>query len=194
MRQSTLSRSGKRERSWAKVVSALTDFVSRQGSTRRLSSPRGAAREGRTVLSEQPERGRGVERLELADTRQAKGGEPGGPGRTHARQQADRLGRQQGGGLRADDGEAARLVALGSELGEQPVRAEADGDGDADLTLHAPGEPGEHDRRRSAMERLGPRQVERRLVDGERFDERREVAHQRPDAPGFRWRILPCPA
>jgi hypothetical protein len=80
---------------------------------------------------------------------------------------------------------SAPMTEKPRELGEQPVRPEADGDGDADLALHPSREAGEHYRRRGAMQRLRARQVERRFIDGERFDERREVAHQCPDAPGF---------
>ena len=40
----------------------------------------------------------------------------------------------------ADDGEAARLLQLGGQLGEELVAGEADGNGDADLALDAGGD------------------------------------------------------
>jgi hypothetical protein len=154
MRQSTVSNSGSVERSRAKVVSELTDFVSWKGSTRRLSSPRArAARAGPSSPSSRS----GVERLQLADAGETARRELCRRRGTDAGQQAEGLRRQQGRGLGADDGEAPRLVPLGGEFGEQPVGAEADRDGHADLRLHPPREPGQHDGRRCAMQCLGAR-------------------------------------
>ena len=51
---------------------------------------------------------------------------------------------------RADHREAARLVAVRGDLGQQPVARQADRDGDPDLALHLAREAGQHDRGRRA--------------------------------------------
>jgi len=45
-------------------------------------------------------------------------------------------------------------------------RCQADGDGDADLTLYVAGKAGEHDCGGCAVQRLGAGEVEHGLVDG----------------------------
>ena len=106
-------------------------------------------------------------------------------GGADAGQQADGFRRQQGGGFFGiDDGEAARFAAAGGDLGQQPVRREADRDGDADLPLHGGGEAGQHDGRGRAMQRLGARQVQHRLVDRQRLHQGGQFVHQRADLAG----------
>ena len=81
--------------------------------------------------------------------------------------------------LAADDGEAARLVEIGSDLGEELVVGEADGNGDADFVLDAFCEASHADGGACVVQALGAREVEKGLVDGDRFDEGRQIAHQR---------------
>ncbi len=55
-------------------------------------------------------------------------------------QQADRVGDQEGLGVgAANDGEAARLVQIGGDLGQELVVTEADRDRNADIGFNAPG-------------------------------------------------------
>ena len=95
---------------------------------------------------------------------------------------ADRFLGQEVAGLRlADHREAARLVQVGGDLGQELVVRQADGGGDAVLLLDALDQQGERARRRSAVELLGAAQVQEGLVDGDRFDQRRDRQHQLPD-------------
>ena len=86
----------------------------------------------------------------------------------------------------ADHREAARLLEVGGDLGEELVEGEADRDGDADLVLDPPREPGEAQRRRRAVQPLGAGKVEKGLVDRERLDQRRQLEHQRRAPRGRR--------
>ena len=68
--------------------------------------------------------------------------------------------------------EAARLVELGGDLGEELVVREADRGGDAELGLDPALEAGEEDGGRRAVQALGSREIEEGLVERERLDER----------------------
>ena len=81
----------------------------------------------------------------------------------------------------ADNGEAARLVEVGSNLGQELVVAEADRDGDRDLFLDLARQRRERRSRAGAVQGPGAGEVHERLVDGERLHEGREVQHHRPD-------------
>jgi len=83
--------------------------------------------------------------------------------------------------LATDDGEAARLVEIGGDLGEELVVGEADGNGDADFVLDALCEAAHADGGACVMQPLGAGEIEKGLVDGDGFDKRRQVAHQRAD-------------
>jgi hypothetical protein len=88
---------------------------------------------------------------------------------------------QKGGGVRsADDGEAARLVEIGGDLGQELVVGEADRDGDADLLLDPAGKTDEGDRRAGMVQPLGAGEVEEGLVDRDRLDQRRQLQHEPP--------------
>ncbi len=101
-----------------------------------------------------------------------------GQRRTDAGQQPHRLGRQQRRAPpRADHREAARLVATGGDLRQQPVGGEADRHGDADLALDLAREARQHDGGRRAVQRLGAGEVEHRLVDRQRLHQRRQRRH-----------------
>ena len=108
-----------------------------------------------------------AERLELALEDGADAG-----------QQGDALGGEHGGGVVAEDGEAARLVAAGGDLGEQPVRREADRDGDPDLRLDAVGEAGEDGGGGRFVQGGGAAEVHDGFVDRERLHEGGEFAHE----------------
>ena len=81
--------------------------------------------------------------------------QPAGKRRADAGQQADRLGGEQCGRLGADHAEAARLVAAGGDLRQQPVGGQPDRDGDADLALDVAARSGRA--RRRAGRRAAPR-------------------------------------
>ena len=84
-----------------------------------------------------------AQRLEVAEQRDALGGEPAGQRGADAGQQADRLRRQQRRGFPgADHREAARLVAAGGDLRQQAVGGKADRHGDADASLPPRGRSG----------------------------------------------------
>ena len=74
--------------------------------------------------------------LQVGDQPVAVGGELGCAHRADAVDEADRLSRQKRRGLvLAEHGEAARLVHVGGDLGEELVGRQADRDGDAELAL-----------------------------------------------------------
>ena len=119
-----------------------------------------------------------VERAQLADPQDAVGGEPALHRTADPPQPIDRLVGEKAGRLGpADHRETARLVEIGGELGEKLVVAEADRDRDPERRLDPPRKRGQRLRRRDAVHRRGAAQVEKRLVDRERLDERRQAAH-----------------
>jgi hypothetical protein len=122
-----------------------------------------------------------VEGTQLANLRDAVARQPLGQGGADAPDQPDRLGAEELGRFSApDDREAARLVEIGGDLGEELVVAEPDRDGDADLALDAAGQLHHRMRRRAAVQQLGAGQVEKGLVDREWLNQRRRLAHERP--------------
>ena len=150
----------------------------------------GACGERRAIVAQPAARLAVAQRLEVAEQRDALGGEPAGQRGADAGQQADRLRRQQRRGLPgADHREAARLVAAGGDLGQQPVGGQADRHGDADARFHLAREAGQHDGGRRAVQRLGAGEVEHRLVDRQRLQQRREPRHHGADLPARPRRI-----
>src|SRR6185437_16519269 len=96
-----------------------------------------------------------LHRLKLADARDPVAGEAALQRRADAPEQADRpLGEERERLGPADDREAARLVEVGGDLGEELVVAEPDRDGDADLALDAAGKECKNARRRPVGPRL----------------------------------------
>ena len=89
-------------------------------------------------------------------------------------QEVDRLGA-------ADYSEAARLVEVRGDLGEELVVAQTDRDGDADLALDAPGQHRQCLRRCPAMQPFGAGEVEEGFVDRDRLDQRGDGVEQRAD-------------
>ena len=83
----------------------------------------------------------------------------------------------------ADDREAARLAQVRRYLGQELAIGEADRGGDADLLFHRADEARQHQRRRQAVQLFRAAEVEERLVDGDRFDQRRQRLHHRADLP-----------
>jgi len=61
---------------------------------------------------------------------------------------------------------------------------ETDGAGEAELVLHAAGQPGQHHGGGRAVEAGGAGEVEEGLVEGERFDDGGERVHHRADRAG----------
>ncbi len=103
-------------------------------------------------------------------------------GLADAPDQRHRLGGEERDRLRlADDGEAARLLEVGGDLGEELAIGEPDRDGDADLVLDLAGETGEHEGRRAAVQPLRALEVEKGLVDRDRLDQRGERLHHGAD-------------
>lgn len=107
-------------------------------------------------------------------------GSPGGA--TDPPDDSHRLFRQEIGGFRAaDDGEAAGFVEFGCHLGEELVVREPDGDGEVELALDAPLEPGEQDRGRGPVQAFGAGEIEEGFIERERFDEGGKLGHHRAD-------------
>ena len=92
---------------------------------------------------------------------------------------ADRLVGQEVGGLRAaDDREAARLLEIRGDLGEELVVGEPDRDGDPELVLDPCGRTARGSGPGCLVQPLRAGQVEERLVDRHRLDQRRQLQHQ----------------
>ena len=101
--------------------------------------------------------------------------------------QRDRLVGQKTDGVGpADHREAAGLVEVGGDLGEKLVVAEADRHGDADLVLDSPRKPRQHLGGARSVQRGGAGEVEKCLVDRQRFDQWRQRVHH-----GAPWRETP---
>ena len=114
-----------------------------------------------------------------ADARAAKARPRGG---AHAPENRDRLVAQEGLGIAlADHREPARLVEIGGDLGEELVVREADRGGHPDLGLDLPGEPRHQNGGWCVVQPLGAAEIEERLVERERLDQRGQRIHQRPD-------------
>jgi hypothetical protein len=76
----------------------------------------------------------------------------------------------------------SRLGRLGGQLGDELRRGDADGAGELLLLPHG-GPDGGRDRGAVPVEPTGPGDVEERLVEGQRLDERRERAEDGHDPP-----------
>src|SRR5581483_1123219 len=99
--------------------------------------------------------------------------------RANAVNEADGLWRQEGSRFgAAEHGEAARLVEIGGDLGEELVAGQPDRDGDPALALYLAGEAGQRLGWDHAVQTLGAGEIEKRLVDGQRLDQRRELLHR----------------
>ena len=109
-----------------------------------------------------------------------------GEGRAHAVNGANGTGGEkvQCFGL-SDHGEAVRLVQIGRGLGEKFVEGKANRDGDADRLENAPLQLQQGERRRAAMQAGRAGEVEKGLVDGERFHQRCDVPHHLANAMTF---------
>jgi hypothetical protein len=83
-----------------------------------------------------------------------------------------------------DDGEAAGLVEVGGDLGEELVVRQAYGAGEAQLFLHPLGEEGEHDGGWRPVQPFGAGKVKEGLVEAQRLDAVRQLLHQGADRPG----------
>ena len=80
----------------------------------------------------------------------------------------------------AQHGKAARLVEIGSDLGQEFVAGESDRDGDRELLLDLGGKARQHLGRREAVQALGAGEIEERLVDRQRLDQWRQRQHHLP--------------
>src|SRR5690606_1249320 len=106
------------------------------------------------------------------------------PGRPDAPDHPDRLARQESRRIAPPDyREAARLVEVGGDLGEELVVRQADRAREPQLSLHPIEEPREKYRRRRPVQTLGAGEVEERLVERQGFDDGGEFIHHRPDLP-----------
>ena len=111
--------------------------------------------------------------------------------RADAIDEADRLVRQHVAGLvLIERGKAARLVEIGGDLGEKLVAGQADRHGDADVALDVAGKARQRHCRDHAVDPCGAGEIEKRLVDRQRLDQRRQrlhrVAHLAADPDIFR--------
>ncbi len=101
--------------------------------------------------------------------------------------EAHRLWREKG--LRfagAQHRETPRLVEIGCDFGEEFVAGQPDRNGDPKLLLDVGGKARQRLGRRHAVQPRGAAEVEERLVDRQRFDERRQRQHHLADlAAGF---------
>ncbi len=139
----------------------------------------GEARAGFAVAADEVG---GIGLLQLADGRIAVLAQGLGEDLAHAVDQAHGLPGEKAQRLgAADDGEAAGLVEVGRDLGEELVVAEAHRDGNAHLLLDLAGEAGEHFGRAGAVEGRGAGEIEKGFVDRERFNQRRHAVHQGAD-------------
>jgi hypothetical protein len=77
----------------------------------------------------------------------------------------------------SDDRKAARLFEIGGDLGEELAVGKTDRDRDADLLFHAARELRQNPCGTVLVQPLGARQVEKRLVDGDRLHQGGEFAH-----------------
>jgi hypothetical protein len=103
----------------------------------------------------------------------------------------ERLVRQHLAGLGlVEGGKAARLVEIGGDLGEKLVAGQANGHRDADVALDVAGKARQHLCRDHAVNALRAGKIQERLVDRERFHQRRQrlhgMAHLAADADIFR--------
>ena len=115
----------------------------------------------------------------MADPGHAGLGEPRLRRGADARDDRDRLVGEEIRGLRAaDDREAARLLEIRRDLGEELVVGQPDRDRDADFLLDPPGEARERDGGAAMMQPLRAGEIEKGLVDGDRLHQRRQLQHE----------------
>ena len=165
--------------SCSKVISARDALGLAFGRHAPIVDAVGEAPEPSPVFAQPRDRLRWLERLQFADHAEAETSQALPRDLADAPEPVDAQRRQPGARLLAPDRrEAARLVDFGGELGEKFTIAEADRDGHADLDLDAAREPGEGRGRPRPVNALAAGQVEKRLVDRDRFDERRQFEHQ----------------
>ena len=111
----------------------------------------------------------------------AVAGEPGLARFADTEDERHRLWRQERRRLgAAEHGKAARLVEIGSDLGQKFVAGEPDRDGDAQLLLDVAGKARQGLGRPHAVQPLGAGEIEKRFVDRQRLDQRRELEHHAP--------------
>ena len=95
--------------------------------------------------------------VKRADALRIEVGLHGGP---HAPDQPHRLAREEGAGFcGTNDGEAARFILIGRDLGEEFVVRQADGAREAKLGFHIADQPGEKQRGGCAVQAFGSSQV-----------------------------------
>ena len=125
--------------------------------------------------------------LKLTDCPDAVARQFSAHGLADAPNDTDRLGGKKCLGLGpADDRKAARFVEVGRDLGQELVVAQPYRSGHAGLPLDAPDQPGQHYGRRRTVQPGRSGQVEKGLVDGNRFDRRGEILHHAADFPADR--------
>ncbi len=74
--------------------------------------------------------------------------------------------------------EAARLVEVGGDLGQEFVAGKSDRNGDADIALDFAGKPRQHFGGNHAVNALGSAEIEKRFIDRKRLDQRRQRLHR----------------
>ena len=94
------------------------------------------------------------------------------------------VGEEIGGFRRTDHRKPLRLVEVRGEFCQELVVGKPDGAGNAKLGRHAFDKPGQHHRRRGAVQLGGPGQVEEGLVEREGFDGGCQILHHRADLAG----------
>ncbi len=108
--------------------------------------------------------------------------EPARGGAADAVDGADRQGGQDRLGLgAADHRQAAGFVAVGRQLGQRLVVAQANRDGDADIALHGAGQPGQDHHRQPVDQAVLGRQIEIGLVERQGLDQRCRFQHEGAD-------------
>src|SRR5450759_1018137 len=104
--------------------------------------------------------------LQVGNQAKSVGGKLGGAYRADTVDEADRLGREKFRSVRLpEDGEAARLVHVGGDLGEEFVGGKPDRDRDAQLALDLDCEARQHLGGAHAMQPLGAGEIEKGFVD-----------------------------
>jgi hypothetical protein len=98
--------------------------------------------------------------------------------RTDAENESDRLVRQHCAGFGLiERGKAARLVHVGGNLGQELVAGQPDRHRDADVALDLAGKARQYFCGDHAVNPLGAGEIQKRLVDRQRLDQRRQRLH-----------------
>ena len=157
------------------------------GAHRAVVEAAGKPRQAAAFLAVAAEELSFADALQVGDAMESVAGEPRHAGLADAVNKTRGLWRQERGRFAAaEHGKAARLVEIGCDLGEEFVASKPDRHRDAQRLLDLRGKPRQRLGRPHAVQPFGAGEIEERLVDRQRLDQRRQGQHHRPHfAPGF---------